>query len=193
MAALKPRQSAFNVGNSLSILNWTSMRRALADDADDTDFFDLVRNGTITCHTADIASLSDHTIHLSTGKTLQTDALIMATGWNARPTIEFLPKGIDAELGVPYRADKPDPLIRQADSEVFAELPRIRQQPASLRRPSPDEAAQTLARPYILHRQIIPPTQKFGRSIAFLGAVGSTQTYLLAELSSCVHSALCLF
>jgi len=172
MAALKPRQSAFNVGNSLSILNY------------DTDFFDLVRNGTITCHRADITSLSDHTIHLSTGKTLQTDALIMATGWNARPTIEFLPKGIDAELGVPYRADKPDPLIRQADSEVFAELPRIRQQPASLRRPSPDEAAQTLARPYILHRQIIPPTQKFGRSIAFLGAVGSTQTYLLAELSS---------
>lgn len=110
----------------------------------------------------------------------------MATGWNARPTIDFLPRGIDAELGIPYRASEPDPAIAQADAEVFAALPRIRQQPASLRRASPDEAAQTLQRPYILHRHIIPPTEKFGRSIAFLGAVGSTQTYLLAELSSYV-------
>ena len=138
--------------------------------ADDTDFFDLVRDGTITCHRADITSLSDHTIHLSNGQTLSADALIMATGWNARPTIDFLPKGIDAELGIPHRAAEPDPAIAHADAEVFAALPRVRQQPASLRRASPEEAAQTLQRPYVLHRHIIPPTDKFGRSIAFLGA-----------------------
>lgn len=89
MRMLQPWSSTFWMGNSLSIHNY------------ETDWFSLVKNGQITVHHADIASLGEHTINLSNGEKLETNTVICCTGWKAVPAIAFNPDGISSHLGLP--------------------------------------------------------------------------------------------
>ena len=65
------------IASSLSILNY------------DTDIFDFVRNGTVKIHIADITSLGQNKVYLSSGEGLLVDALIACTGWKHRPAFNF--------------------------------------------------------------------------------------------------------
>ena len=128
MAKLKPWTEAFYTGCSFSILNY------------DTDFFELIRNGTVKVHIADISHLSPHKVHLADeNKTvLDSDAFLCVSGWKHIPPLKFLPEGIEKELGLPHLPPKepsPDDLASQsalfdrADKEILSRFPRLRDVP----------------------------------------------------------------
>ncbi|ERF68288.1 hypothetical protein EPUS_02744 [Endocarpon pusillum Z07020] len=181
---LKPWTDSFYTGSSLGILNYK------------TNFFDLVRQGNIKVHVADIDSLSDRKVHLSDGKTLTTDALVCVTGWRHHPPIKFLPEGTDDRLGLPHFSKQPDQEIRKAENEILTRFPRLKIQPASspnakpmIARPSNSPAAIQPNQPYRLYRFMVPPALIDDRSIAFAGALMTVSTPLIAQTQALWLSA----
>ena len=175
MKKLKPWVSPFWIASSLSILNYP------------TDFFELVKKGTIKIHIADISHLSAHAVHLSNGERIPTDTLICSTGWKATPHIKFLPPGIEQELGLPWSPDSmPNALIQQADEEILRRFPRLQNQPIQnpkykLLSETSDAAVPHAIR---LSRFMIPPSMSQERSIAFLGMTMSINTALIAQIQA---------
>ncbi|KAK9358812.1 hypothetical protein V1504DRAFT_396116 [Lipomyces starkeyi] len=170
---LKPWVDAFWVASSLSILNYP------------TDFFDYVRNGKIQVHIADITKLSKNAVHLSSEEVLRPDALICSTGWKHRPSINFLPEGIDEQLGLPHALKGPeDKLIQQADDRILHLFPRLKLQPMMNQHYKPligTEMSPPLEEPYRLYRFMVPPAFIDERSIAYNGFVQSITTSLIAQ------------
>ncbi|KAL1966821.1 hypothetical protein VTN77DRAFT_3786 [Rasamsonia byssochlamydoides] len=169
---LKPWISPFWVASGLSIFNYP------------TDFFDYVRDGTIKVHIADVTHLSSKTVHLSTGESLSSDALICCTGWKSTPPLKFLPEGIDRELGLPWSADVLDEgLIKDADEEILRRFPRLRDQPAGNHKYKPlsRDAAAEAPHPFRLTRFMVPPSMIKDRSIAFLGITMTINTTIIAQ------------
>lgn len=181
---LKPWSNPFFIGASLSILNY------------DTDFFDLVREGKIKVHIADVDSLSGRNVYLSTGEILTTDALLCATGWRHRPPIKFLPDGVDDVLGLPHFSNEPDSKAQKVDREILTRFPRLKDQPAPNPKarpvamwPSNALAAREPNRPFRLYRFMVPPKLIKDRSIGFAGALMSISTPIIAETQALWLSA----
>lgn len=198
---LKPWSNPFFTASALGILNY------------ERDFFDLVREGKIKVHIADIVSLSDRNVNLSNGSSLPTDALVCATGWRHHPPIKFLPSGIDSTLGLPHYSPSTETsstatASSQADSEVLNRFPRLKNQPAPnpkaktlTSRPAPSAsispssaAAASLEpdkpnQPYRLYRFMVPPSLFEERSIAFAGALMTISTPLIAQTQALWISA----
>ncbi|KAK4442080.1 FAD/NAD(P)-binding domain-containing protein [Podospora aff. communis PSN243] len=190
-AKLKPWSDAMFTASSFSILNYP------------TDIFDLVRNGTVSVHIADIIRLSPHTVHLSDGTALETEALICSTGWKHVPPVKFLPEGIDAELGIPHTPlGTAEPLftesaVSQTDAEILARFPRLKDQPVQNKNLKPLLATAGLSTtdkinpstpltPFTLYHFIAPPSARFlqTRDIAFVGAIMSFTTTTIAHVQS---------
>jgi hypothetical protein len=178
-AKLKPWSNPFFIASGLSILNY------------DTDFFDLVRNGTVAVHIADITGLSARAVHLSSGERLPTDALICATGWKHTPPLQFLPAGID--LGLPHKTTsfEPTALIDQTDKEILSRFPRLKDQPVQNPKykpltdtegvTDPTNAAEDKLEPYRLYRFIVPPAFIKSYDVAFPGSMMTISTALCAQ------------
>lgn len=193
VAKLRPWTSAMLTGASFSILNY------------DTDFFELIRNGSVTVHIADIDRLSHGKVHLADeGKTvLETDAMLCVTGWNHVPPLKFLPEGIDKEIGIPSFADgAPDgpglasraDLFKKADAEILSRFPMLAKAPIFNKDYVPllkqdafsSTGVNTSKTPslMLLYHFIVPPSPTFLRTkdLAFAGAVmnfsGATCTYI---------------
>ncbi|KAJ5902722.1 hypothetical protein N7495_003250 [Penicillium taxi] len=180
MQKLKPWVSPFWIGSSLSILNYP------------TDFFDLVKDGTIKVHIADLDRLSDHTVHLSTGEELQSSALICATGWRSTPNLKFLPEGIDSELGFPWSTDPlSNAMINEADEAILRRFPRLQDQP----NPNPKfqplnaESEAAVPHPFRLARFMVPLSVFNDRSLAFMGITMTINTALVAQTQALWISA----
>lgn len=196
-AKLKPWLPAMYSGTSFSILNY------------DTDFFQLVRDGKIRVHVADITHLSPGKVHLSDGLQLKADVLLANTGWKHVPPIRFLPEGIDRELGLPHASPfsdddlcQPDRLA-QADAQILATFPRLRDEPVwnthyapltndddgdngnpSNTTTAPDAAAAAALTPFVLHRFMVPPSARFlrTRDVAFVGSVANFSNIITAHV-----------
>lgn len=189
-AKLKPWSEAFYVASSLSILNY------------DTDFFDLVRDGIVKVHIADINGLSDkNKVHLSSGAVLETDALCCSTGWKHVPPIKFLPEGIDNDLGIPHtptHASFPSTeLVARVDRDILARFPRLRDQPVQNNKYEPllqnrglsssdDITPSTSLTPWTLYHFIAPPSERFlaRRDIAFAGILMNITVSTVAHAQS---------
>lgn len=183
---LKPWSEAMFTASSFSILTYP------------TDIFDLVRNGTVKVHIADITHLSPQTVHLSDGSTLETDAMICATGWKHLPPLKFLPQGIDKGLGIPHTpGDEPlftPDTVSRADEEILERFPRLKQQPVQNKNLKPlldsdgvstsDEINPSAPlTPYTLYRFMVPPTASLlaQRDIAFAGVLMNFSVPLMAH------------
>ena len=170
---LKPWTHAFWVGSSLGILNYP------------TDFFQLVRDGKIKVHIADITHLSPKTIHLSNGESLHGDALVCSTGWKHHPTIKFLPEDQDEKLGLPFISTvSDDVLVKKADEQILKDFPRLADQPAlnkHYKRLEPNDHDRALNRPYRLYRFMVPPAYINDRTIAYTGMMMSIHVTLTAQ------------
>lgn len=182
MKKLEAWSPAMFVASSFSILNFP------------TDFFDLIRQGTVSIHIADITKLSPNMAHLSNGSKLATDALCCVTGWKHVPPVKFLPDGIEKELGLPHLPDNNDleplftnEMVARADEEIFSRFPRLRNQPVINKRyksmpeteglSTSDETnpQQDRLTPWTLYRFMVPPSPRFlmTRDIAFIGYFSS--------------------
>ncbi|KAI0741096.1 hypothetical protein C8Q76DRAFT_641793 [Earliella scabrosa] len=169
---LKPWYSAFWTAAGLSILNY------------DTDFFEFVRNGAIRVHIADITGLSEKTIHLSNGETIHADVLICATGWKGRPSINFLPPGEAAKLGLPHHLSAPDVLAQKADAVILQQFPRLKDQPdvASSERGDSGSDSEKPNQPLRLYRFMVPAESLLeDRNIAFAGHLMPLNTATCAQ------------
>ncbi|KAI5457692.1 hypothetical protein BGZ63DRAFT_364490 [Mariannaea sp. PMI_226] len=188
-AKLKPWSQAFFVASSFSILNYS------------TDFFDLVRDGTVKVHIADITGLSSGKVHLSDGKVLETDLLCCSTGWKHVPPLKFLPEGIANDLGIPHAPSEESfpqqSLVDQVDKEILARFPRLKDQPVQNAKYEPllsnkgvstkDEInPSTELTPYNLYHFIAPPSAKFlaTRDIAFAGILMNFTVSTIAHAQS---------
>ena len=168
---------------NVSLLNYNS------------DFFELVRRGRIKVNVADITHLTSKTVHLSDGTALLADTLICCTGWIQRPSIEFLPCGIESAIGLPHHSVEPNLLAEEADKEILSRFPSLRNQPPtnphykalrSKSNTSRGVAAQNSRspnQPYRLYRFLVPPPCGLLsiRSIAFPGSHISAATIPLAQ------------
>lgn len=192
VAKLRPWTSAMLTGASFSILNY------------DTDFFELVRDGSVAVHMADLDHLSPGKVHLADeDKTiLETDAMLCATGWNHVPPLKFLPEGIEKEMGLPLsRGGKPNgglaarvDLFAKADAEILSRFPLLANPPVFNKRYVPllkqgafasdEEDPSKTPTPMLLYHFIVPPSPTFLRTkdLAFAGASmnfsNSTCSYL---------------
>ncbi|KZL72561.1 flavin-binding monooxygenase-like protein [Colletotrichum tofieldiae] len=186
---LKPWSEAMFTASSFSILNY------------ETDFFDLIRNGTVDVHIADLVRLSSSTVHLSDGSSLQSDALCCATGWKQFQPIKFLPEGIEKELGIPHAPSAesfpPAEMVETIDKEIFDRWPRLKDQPVQNKKMKPlvenegvstTEAVNpyTSLTPYVLHRFMVPPSSKLlaHRDIAFAGVLMNFTVAMISHVQS---------
>ncbi|KAJ0158489.1 hypothetical protein CTA2_11479 [Colletotrichum tanaceti] len=186
---LKPWSEAMFTASSFSILNY------------ETDFFDLIRDGTVDVHIADLAKLSPSTVHLSDGSSLKSDALCCATGWKQFQPIKFLPEGIEKDLGIPHApsADSfpPAEMTETIDKEILDRWPRLGGQPVQNKKMRPlvetegvstTEAVNpyTPLTPYVLHRFMVPPSPKLlaHRDIAFAGVLMNFTVAMISHAQS---------
>ncbi|KAG8410951.1 hypothetical protein J3459_016776 [Metarhizium acridum] len=191
---LKPKLNAMFVGASFSILNY------------DTDFFDLVRKKRVKIHIADIERLSPGKVHLSDNTCFESDSILVHTGWKRVPPIEFLPEGVDAELGLPYQQKagldaeslrRNEAVLEKADREILSRFPSLQDQPQCLKNYVPLSNVPGVVRagtptendnltPFMLHRFIVPPSPRFlrHRDIAFCGMVTNFSTPISAHVQS---------
>ncbi|RFU23562.1 hypothetical protein B7463_g12776, partial [Scytalidium lignicola] len=149
-------------------------------------FVKELQTGTlITVHRATITSMSGTTIHLNNGETLQSDAAVFGTGWNAE--IEFFSLAERLNLGIPAPLEQQDAateaywedLKQSADKEVISLLPILANPPPHYQRPVPYT-------PFRLYRYILPSSLASAndRSLVFLGQVTSVQTTIVNEVSA---------
>ncbi|ETS74703.1 hypothetical protein PFICI_13187 [Pestalotiopsis fici W106-1] len=188
MAKLKPWSLPMFTPSSFSIINY------------DTDFFELLRNDMVKVHIDDIVGLSNHAVHLSSGTTLESDALCCVTGWKHLPPMKFLPKGIEKDLGIPHAPSLPDELydlVPKADEEILSRFPRLRDRPVQNKRyvslldnkgmsTSDEINPSTELTPYMLYRFMIPANQGLlrHRDIAFAGMVMNFSTTIQAHIQA---------
>jgi hypothetical protein len=172
-AKLKPWYEAFWVGSMLGILNYP------------TDFFAFVRNGLIKVHIADIETLSEGTVCLSDGQALNVDLLCCATGWKHRPSIQFLPAGIEQELGLSYFTERLDDLSAKADAEIFNKFPKLKEQPSVIR--NLNEGSMSKENPirgHTLYRFMVPPANVSKRNIGFCGMLIPLSASMVSQLQA---------
>jgi hypothetical protein len=203
LAKMKPWTPAMFAGTSFSILNY------------ETDFFELIKNGTAKIHIADLDHLSPGKIHLADeAKTvLESDAMICVTGWRHVPPFKFLPEGIDKKIGLPHLPSPGDEslpaeedlacqkdLFDKADAEILKRFPRlahpptfndhyvplVQQKPFAIE--GPDLATLT---PFMLYHLIVPASPTFLRTkdLAFAGAIMNFSNPITAHLQGLWISA----
>ncbi|RBQ72817.1 hypothetical protein FVER14953_20561 [Fusarium verticillioides] len=191
-AKLKPWSNAMFVATSIGILNY------------EKDFFEVVKEGLVKIHIADVERLSKQTMHLSDGTALHMDVLCCATGWKHVPPIRFLPDGITEDIGMPHT---PSPssfpyasILDQVDKEIFDKVPRLKDQPIQKVQNSKyhtllegkglssndDITPSTELTPYTLYHFIIPPSSQFlkTRDIAFVGMVVNFSHPMVSNVQS---------
>ena len=146
----------------------------------------LVDDGTLVhIFRESIVSMIGTFIHLSDNQTIESDAVIFATGWNPSPS-SFFDLNTTAELGLPVPLAEEDPadaaywreLQAGAEETVFELYPVLRNPP---RKPAP--RSKTV---YRLFRTMVPPKLAAinDNSLAFVGLVSNNQVSTHAEISA---------
>ncbi|KAI9927046.1 hypothetical protein MW887_003427 [Aspergillus wentii] len=145
------------------------------------DLVDAVRNGTVRIHIANITHLSSQTVHLSTGESLPSAALICSTGWKPCPPIKFLPEGIETELGLPSGNDIDEQIIDAANKHILGRLPRLKKERHDNLPNYKPMTDQEPDHPYRLARFMVPPSMVSERSVVFVGAIHTFHTGLVSQ------------
>ena len=170
---LEPWTTPFWMGNSASIHNY------------ETDWFQLVREGKIRVHIADMDSVSEDHVQLSDGTIIKADALVCCTGWKSDATVRF------------ERGEHPSNLLHsKSDGNVELEAIRAETQIhrditylCTLPRRTPNapglqpQARNVNAEPSELYRLVVPwqPELLDSKNVAFIGAHSSLHAVIVAQ------------
>lgn len=189
-AKIKPWSHPMFVASSFSILNY------------DTDFFELLRSGTVKVHIADVTHLSAGKVHLSDGTELESEIMCCVTGWKWTPPLRFLPEGIDEDLGIPHAHthSRLGHLMDKADQEILDKFPRLKcppvqnkdyiplteQKGVSANRGAVDSPQSNSLTPWTLYHFMVPPSQEMlqHRDIAFAGILMNFNVPLTMHVQS---------
>lgn len=185
---LIPDVEAFWCSARLGILNYPS------------NIYDYVINGQVEVLRKDVERLEKgKSIKFTDGHGMETDALICSIGWNFAPDIEFLPRSLHSEFGIPsleYTKSQKEMWIKlnaQADVEICERFPRLTESPRlndhSLAvevnlSPAPKDNSQRKRKeysPWRLWRGVAPPLVK-EKNLVFLGMMHSLQGAIMNEI-----------
>jgi hypothetical protein len=141
----------------------------------------------------------------------ESDAMLASTGWKHTPPMKFLPEGIEKELGLPHEPAQHAPeedlanqndLLEKADLEIQQRFPRLKDQPVWNKDYVPvtetkgidSDDAVTPSKPttpYMLHRFIVPPSERFlrTRDFAVVGMNGNFSNTISAHIQGLWISA----
>lgn len=154
---------------------------------------DAIRSGEVKIYRKDITALSDSSVILDDGTSLQTDLLVYATGYQIASTIfspldaAHLGLPVPVSLAPPAEVEKWTRLDAEADAEVCRLFPRLSKPPVlSMPRSirggdeGPGEGEFT---PHRLYRTVLPPAllDADDRSFAVVGAIAASATGIVAE------------
>lgn len=167
-AKLKPWDDIFFIGTNRGLLNYEG------------DFFELVRDGKIKVHIADIQHLSKHTVHLSNGEAIDADVLICGTGWKDTPQLNFV---TEKEILLPgHKSLSTQVHIPRADAEIFHSSPKLLDQPTPRHsKPTTGDKKKITPEPYRFYRFMVPPAFVQSRTLAFAGSYRSPATTITAQ------------
>lgn len=168
MGMLTPDRPVFWSSDGVAVFNKKGM-------------WDTVSKARVLRH--DVVGLEGREVLLRSGERVECDAVVLATGWmNCYP---FFGDDLARDLGLPVlpvKANVKDTAdwesrIANADKVVINTFPRLKTQPKY-----PDHTPKST--PSRLYRSIIPITGDEDHSIAFIGAIGTTQSFTVAEVQS---------
>ncbi|GKT49744.1 FAD-dependent monooxygenase DEP4 [Colletotrichum spaethianum] len=163
---LKPWQSPMWTGSGVGIHNY------------ETNFYDLVRQGKIRVHLADILRPDGATVNLTNGEVIETDIVLCAMGWRKEPSLEF----IKFDRGLKQQNLERERLINDANVEIRSMFPMLNDQPV-LRREQPK------GEPLHNYRFIVPSQSVFKKNIAYAGMVSTVFTSVFASVQGLWISA----
>jgi dimethylaniline monooxygenase (N-oxide forming) len=147
------------------------------------DLWDVVSQATIYRDEVEEISKDGIAVLSSTGEKIKCDALVVCTGWDV--TYPMFTPETAFELGLPIaksnvpseNAERWNDLYNEADTKILTRFP-------SLAHPPTPHSTKSSTFPNRLYRSLVPPSDVSDRSIVFLGQVGSTQSFLVAEIQS---------
>lgn len=163
---MRPWNSAFWTASGVGIHNYPS------------SLFDLVSEGKIVVHIADIAELEGDKVNLTSGVSIETDVLLCATGWKKDSTIKYA----DFDLGLTGSEASRLSRRHESDQEILRRFPSLKSQPVLRFERKCDE-------PFRLYRFIVPPTMMSKRNIAFAGLTSTVSTAMFATVQALWISA----
>ncbi|RVX70909.1 hypothetical protein B0A52_06066 [Exophiala mesophila] len=182
---LEPETGPFWYGTASGVLSY------------DQDFYGLLKSGQVRVHREDISHLSEGQINLLNGQALNVDVLVTATGFSAKPTLQFTPTSSHADLGVPSTSFTQEQhefwsaLHKAADAQIAASFPRLligphlspsSNTPQPVRPYDPSLYPELNYTPFQLYRGIAPPgpTSRGDNSLVFISMFSN-----LANTSRC--------
>ena len=166
---LQPWDSAFWTASGLSILNY------------DNNVFDMVKAGKIRVHVADVERLTEDTVELTTGESLNAEVVVCATGWKKESSLKFIDFP-ESSIGLAQSPADQAALCEKADQDILTRFPRLQNQPALRSTPKPSD-------PLRLYRFIVPPTLVQARNFAMAGMVSTVSTSICAAAQALWISA----
>jgi hypothetical protein len=147
----------------------------------ETNWFDLVRDGKIHIHIAEVESLDGSEVKLSDGQSLKAEALVCCTGWKAEPTFKIFSPHMASD-----DKEASEKEWTAAETELHRDVPCFR----NLARRTPnaptledDTPKKILAKGPQLYRFVIPwhPSVVHGRNLAYIGAHSSPHAAVVAQ------------
>lgn len=186
LAVLKPDAEAMWYATGIAILNYP------------TNFYDLILGGQVEILRKDIERLEgENMIKFTDGTSIETNALISSNGWMFTPDIEFLPRSLHLELGLPTteytKSQKEiwDNLNARADVEILERFPMLAKRPrlnddplaVSANLPANNTPVEREAyMPWRLWRGFAPPLSK-EKNLVFLGMMANLQVAVRNNLA----------
>ncbi|KAJ5219504.1 hypothetical protein N7468_008708 [Penicillium chermesinum] len=146
------------------------------------DFWKVFHSGQVTVHRTEIAGFfNGNQVHLKSKQTLETDQVILCTGWT--DNLGLFNKKTREEWGLPSTADRSEKWTKldvEADRIVCEILPFLAKNAPETR------TSSSHSRPWRLYRRLISPRMaaKGDRSVFFPGQIHSVYTPLVAEMQA---------
>ena len=186
LTVLKPEAGVLWYASGTAILNYP------------TNFYDLIISGQVEVLRKDIERLEGgNRIKFTDGTTIETNALLSSNGWKFTPDIEFLPRSLYLELGLPtteYTKTQRgiwDNLNARADVEILerfpllAKRPRLNDDPLAVGTNLPEDNTPLERKEYMpwrLWRGFAPPLSK-EKNLVFLGMMANIQIAVRNDLA----------
>lgn len=164
---LMPQSNVYWWGSTVGVFNYP------------TDLFELVRQGLVHVHIADITSISPHTVRLSDGSDISADIFICATGYEQAPNVKLLPGGIAPKIGL-SAALPDDDMVKAADEEILRRFPGLKDQPPA----GPNGLREREQASYTLYRNTVSPSFLASQNLAYCGMAVTLRGFLTAQIQA---------
>ncbi|CAK3813347.1 FAD-dependent monooxygenase [Lecanosticta acicola] len=149
-----------------------------------SDFYEMIATF-VDSYYDELQELEGNTIRLGSGRTIQTDTLLLGTGW--QDSLSYLAPSLRAELGLPYPLKSESQLDQgqilaakqwsqrehEADAKIVEKYPLLAEPPQHVRSPTTES-------PYRLYNLVVPVDDP-SHSFAVVGMLGTTNYFRTGE------------